>query len=399
MQDQPRRRPWLILAAGFATFGVSASLMHGYSVYLLAFIAEFGWSRAESSIAYAVGQVVAGVSSPLVGLLVDRIGTARMVALGGVLMTAGLFASAHADALWQVVLLYGVVMTMGANCVSMVVFGPLISRLFLARRGAAIAVLQSANGFGRAVSAPVAQLMVNGLGWRGAYWWQGIAMAVMALPLALLFRGAERAPAAAGTASGRQWRLQEAMRTRHFWLLSLVYMLTSIGSFLVALHQVAFAVGKGFDPLYAASIIGIGALLALPGSILTGALSDVIGRELSSLLAYLISIIGVGCALFIDNGDQHALFWAHCCFFGITWGARGPAITAKTADLFPGPRLGTILGVITIGSGLGAGIGSWAAGLLFDLTGAYTSAFVISILAYAGGAWAFMALRKPITPV
>ena len=55
---------------------------------------------------------------------------------------------------------------------------------------------------------------------------------------------------------------------------------------------------------------------------------------------------------------------------------RRRATTAKTADLFPGPRLGTILGVITLGSGLGATIGSWAAGLLFDLTGSYRLVFV-----------------------
>ena len=65
----------------------------------------------------------------------------------------------------------------------------------------------------------------------------------------------------------------------------------------------------------------------------------------------------------ITSPDQHLLLWLHACFFGLTWGARGPAITAKTADLFPGRQLGTILGVITIGSGLGAAVGSWGAGL------------------------------------
>ena len=107
----------------------------------------------------------------------------------------------------------------------------------------------------------------------------------------------------------------------------------------------------------------MGAFLAVPGIIVTGTLSDYLGREISAILAYGISIVGVVCALFITSPDQHLLLWLHACFFGLTWGARGPAITAKTADLFPGPRLGTILGVITIGSGLGAAIGSWGAGL------------------------------------
>ena len=399
MKEAPSRRAWFILGGGFLAFTISAGLMHAYSVFLLAFIAEFRWTRAESSIAYSVGQVVGGVSSPLVGGMVDRLGARRMVLLGGCLLALGLLGSAFVTSLWQVVLLYGVVMTLGANCISMVVFAPLISRLFVARRGMAMSMLQSANGFGRAISAPIAQLMVSEVGWRSAYLLQAGVMATLVLPLAALFRGAEQTPIGNATNDSlpaRDWSVAEAIRTRHFWLLFIVYGLTSIGSFLVSLHQLAFAVDCGFDPLYAAFVVGLGSLLALPGVILTGTISDYIGREGAAILAYVISIIGVAAALLIDSADQHLLFWVHACFFGITWGARGPAVTAKTADLFGGPRLGTILGLITIGSGLGAGLGAWGAGFLFDLTGSYQLGFMLSIAAYTTGAIVFWALRKPV---
>jgi MFS family permease len=399
MTGRPTRKAWMIVGGGFIAFTVSASLMHAYTVFLLAFVADFGWSRADASLAYAVGQIIGGVSSPLVGSLVDRLGARRMVLLGGCLLTAGLLGSAMATTLWQVVLLYGVVMTLGANCIGLVVFVPLVSRLFVAQRGMAISLLQSANGFGRAISAPIAQWLVDDVGWRNAYLLQAGLMGLLVIPLAAMFRGAEAAiPAGAGggQAEGHAWTLAEAARTRHFWLLFLVYMLTSIGSFLVSLHQLAFAVGQGFEPLYAAFVLGMGSLLALPGVILTGTISDHIGRERAAILAYAISIVGVAAALLIENADQHLMLWLHACFFGITWGARGPAITAKTADLFGGPRLGTILGVITVGSGLGAGIGAWGAGLLFDLTETYRPAFVLSIVAYAAGAVAFWALRRPV---
>jgi MFS family permease len=395
------RRAWLIVIAGFVAFTVSASLMHAYTVFLLAFIADFGWGRGEASIAYSVGQVVGGIASPLVGNMVDRIGSRRMVLLGGVLLAAGLLGTAFATTLWQVVFLYGVVMTFGSACIGLVVFVPLVSRLFTAQRGLAIAILQSANGFGRAISAPVAQLMVDGIGWRSAYLVQAGAMALLVLPLAAMFprlAAEPTAPRSATTGAARGWTLAEAARTRHFWLLWFVYMCTGLGSFLVSLHQLAFAVQMGFDPLYAAAVLGTGAVLALPGVILTGTISDHIGREGAALLAYAISIAGVACALLIEGPGDHLLLWLHACLFGITWGARGPAITAKTADLFPGPRLGTILGVITIGSGLGAGLGSWGAGAVFDLTGSYRVAFWLSIGAYVAGSVAFWALRRPVAP-
>jgi len=383
-----------MLGGAFLLFTMGASVMHAYTVFLLALIAEFGWTRAEASLAYSTGQLVGGLSSPFVGSLTDRLGPRRMVLLGGVLLTLGLAGSAMAERLWQVVGLYGVVMTLGANCIGLIVFVPVVSKLFVRRRGMAVSVLQSANAFGRAISAPTSQLMVDGIGWRAAYWTQAGLVAAVMVPVLLLFRVP---PAPAGTApltaGGMPWTLRAAIRTRAFWLLFVVYMFTSIGSFLVSLHQIAFAVDIGFDPLYAAGVLGAGAFLALPGVIITGTLSDYIGREWSAILAYGISIIGVGFALLITSPDQHLLLWLHGIFFGLTWGARGPAITAKTADLFGGPRLGTILGVITIGSGLGAALGSWGAGFIHDLTGTYRVAFWLSIAAYCCGTIAFWALR------
>src|SRR5438874_13766249 len=108
----PRRPPvrpaWLLLGGAFAAFTISAALMHSYPVYLVAFIEEFGWSRAETSVAYSVSQLVAGLSSPFVGVLVDRLGPRRLLLLGGGLLVFGLAVSAFAMALWQVIALYGV---------------------------------------------------------------------------------------------------------------------------------------------------------------------------------------------------------------------------------------------------------------------------------------------------
>ena len=288
--------------------------------------------------------------------------------IGGLLLAVGLLASSYANALWQVILLYGVVMTLGANCLGLVVFVPILSRRFVRNRGMAVAIVQSANGFARAFSAPLSQMLIAGLGWRGAYLAQGGFMAVAFLPLAALFRTSEtddRLPAGRMPHAGSGWTLRQAMRTPHFWLLFLVYVFTGLGSFLVALHQLAFAVTVGFDKLYAAEVLGLGAFLSLPGVIITGWVSDYIGRELSAVVTYGTSIFGVVCAMLITSPDQHLLLWLHACFFGLTWGARGPAITAKTADLFPGPRLGTILGAITIGTGIGSAAGSWLAGWTF----------------------------------
>jgi MFS family permease len=395
-RTRPQAHAWIILGGAFTTFAVGAGFMHAYTVFLVQFVHDFAWSRAEVSIAYAVAQAVGGISSPIVGMLVDRLGPRRLVLLGGALLIAGLTASAYIQALWQLVLLYGIVMTLGANCLGMVAFVPVLSRLFIRQRGMAISILQSANGFGRAFSAPSAQLLISGIGWRPAYLVQAAFMAAVVLPLSLLFRRADTVPVMPTTrtlVAARSWTLMEAVRSRQFWLLFVVYLCTGIGSFLVSLHQLAFAHDMGFDTLYAASVLGMGSLLSVPGIIITGTLSDYVGREISAIVTYGVSIVGAGCALLITGPDQHLLLWLHACLFGITWGARGPAITAKTADLFPGHQLGAILGVITIGSGVGSGLGAWGAGFIFDVSGSYKLAFALSMVAYALGCVAFWALR------
>ncbi len=404
------RRDGLLLSGAFVTFAISAALMHSYSVFLVAFLEEFRWSRAETSLAFSVSQLVGGASAPFVGALVDRLGPRRLVLLGGSVLALGLLGSGHAGALWQIVVLYGVLMTLGANCLGLVVFVPVLSRRFVSRRGMAISIVQSANGFARAVSAPLAQLLISAVGWRHAYFAQAALMSALVWPLAALFRrdepSAPAAPASASAASEsvvfasparRDWTLAEAVATPHFWLLFTVYLCTGLGSFFVSLHQLAFAVDAGFDKLYAASVLGMGSFLAVGGTIVTGTVSDYIGRELSAILAYAVSIVGVICALFI-TGPQHAwLLWLHACFFGLTWGARGPTITAKTADLFPGRHLGTILGVITVGTGIGSAFGAWAAGWIFDVFGSYRIAFLASVASYLVGCVAFWALRRPPT--
>src|SRR5437764_9070742 len=75
-----RIRPaWVVLGGAFGAFTLSAALMHSYSVYLVAFIADFGWSRAETSMAYSVSQLVGVASSPLLGYLVDRLVSRRLL--------------------------------------------------------------------------------------------------------------------------------------------------------------------------------------------------------------------------------------------------------------------------------------------------------------------------------
>ncbi len=400
---------WIIVAGAALSFALSSGLMHAFTVFFVAFLDEFGWTRADASIAYALSQLMIGVSAPLVGWGVDRFGPRLLVGVGGVVLTLSLAASATVSTLWQLVVLYGVIMTLGANCLGLVVFTPLVSRWFVQRRGLAIAIVQASNGVGRAVATPVAQVLVETVGWRDAYLGLAVLMGLMTLPLVRVFRACEPEPTAVTrlddaaelseteplkTAPDREWGLGQAMRTSSFWLLFGIYLCTGLGSFFVSLHQLAFAVDMGFDTLDAATALGVGSLLTIGGILAFGFLSDRIGREITGILAYMVSILGVVCALLISGSAHFGLFWLHACLFGITWGTRGPLITAKSADLFQGRRLGLIFGVISIGTGIGSSVGTWVSGWIFDVFGSYQLSFVLSIVSYLAGCVLFWRLRR-----
>src|SRR3989442_2500482 len=121
------RRGGLLLGGAFVTFAISAALMHSYAVFLVAFLEEFRWSRAETSLAFSVSQLVGGASAPFVGALVDRLGPRRLLLLGRSVLTPGLLGSAHAGALWQIVVLYRVLLTLGADWLGAGPVVPLLS--------------------------------------------------------------------------------------------------------------------------------------------------------------------------------------------------------------------------------------------------------------------------------
>ena len=162
-------------------------------------------------------------------------------------------------------------MTIGANCLGLVVFVPMLSRHFVRRRGMAISIVQSANGIARGISAPADAAVDLADRLAPTYLVQAAVMAAVVLPLAALFRRAEPGRQLLNGSRPRRhggvralpssparvgWSLGEAMRTPHFWLLFPVYMFTGLGSFFVSLHQLAFAVDIGFDKLYAAQVLG-----------------------------------------------------------------------------------------------------------------------------------------------
>jgi MFS family permease len=114
--------------------------------------------------------------------------------------------------------------------------------------------------------------------------------------------------------------------------------------------------------------------------------------------AYACTALGTLCLLGIEIWRYQAPLYAYALFFGLGFGARGPIITAMASQLFQGKRFGVIYGILSIGNGIGGGIGPWFGGAIHDVTGSYQAAFLITIVFCALGTACFWLARPPHTP-
>jgi MFS family permease len=157
-----------------------------FPVFLLPIAADFGWDRAQVVSIYSLGALSVGLASPFVGRLFDHSGPRAVYGLGLLLLGGGLQGAAFAQALWQLQLCAGIAAGFGGACLGNVGSSLLLGRWFGPRLPTALAVVFAASGIGTLLWLPLAQILIDAQGWRGAYRVIGTVLLLLAIPLLLL---------------------------------------------------------------------------------------------------------------------------------------------------------------------------------------------------------------------
>jgi MFS family permease len=402
---------WVMVAVGFITMGIAVSARTSFSLIFPPILEEFGWDRGLAAGAFSTGFLVSAVLSPFVGSLMDRHGPRLVVGTGVILLTAGLFGATAIEQPWQLYLTLGVLVGAGANCMTYTAQSLFLPNWFVRRRGFALSVAFSGVGVGAVVLLPWLQAIIQHDGWRAACRTMGILVFVVLGPInLLLWRRPEDiglrpdgATVAGAAATRRQtsnivdpvwvaveWTVNRATRTARFWWIAVGYFCALFAWYLVQVHQTKYLVEIGYAPMVAAWALGFVSVVAIPGQVALGALSDRIGREW---------VWATGCAGFavcyaaliaLEHGPSPILL----CIFVVAQGTLGYGLTSVmgpiVAEIFEGPHYGSIFGTITIALIGGGAAGPWAAGVIHDMTGSYRIAFMIAIgccAVSAGAIW------------
>jgi MFS family permease len=405
------RRPsgaWRTAIATFVTLGLAYGFWYSYSVFLVAFLREFGWSRSVVAGAFSMFVLVHGLSSPLIGWLVERFRPRAVIASGGGVLVGALLLAAEIRAAWQLYAVFGVLAALGVSAAGWVPSVVLIRGWFPARVGTALGVASTGIGLGILALVPFAQLLIDGLGWRWALRALALLVAVWIIPATLLLvrsappvaAPARPAGAAVPVAPRRHWTVRTAVRSWRFWGTSAVFFAGSAATQMLLVHQVAYLVDHGAPALVGATLVGVVGISSIAGKAGWGALSDRFGRELTFTLAFACVAASVGFLALAGLYPQSLLPYGYAVLIGVGYAVTAPLTPAIASDLFGGPRFPRIFGLLQVTGSIGGALGAWIAGWIFDLTASYALALPMAagMALLAPALLWFVAPRRPNPP-
>jgi len=387
--EPPAGRSFLVtlVVLTFVMNMLARGVTETFAVFLLPVQNGLGISRADITLTYSVYMLAYGLSAPFAGQLIDRLGARITYAFGLITLGLGYLLAGSAAGLWQYLLCVGLLGGLGSASLGMIVASGLLSRWFTTRIGAVMALPYAAIGAGMLILPPLTQLLLSTYDWRVTHRLLGAAVLlalplVMLLPLGRMTAGSAEWRALrlrAATGARGHWTVATAVRTSAFWGLFAAYLFTSVAAYSVLPHSVAYLVEQGFNPLMAASAFGTTGMLSALGILGVGWLSDRFGRLSTVTVTYFSTMLGITLLILVMRWHSLLLVYGFVLFFGLMQGARGPIIVALVAVLFSGGGVGAIYGTLSLAMGLGAALGSWSSGLLYELTGSYVASFLLAI--------------------
>lgn len=407
---------WTVLAVVFITISVLVSIRNSIGFFFKPIAAEFGWNRAQTAGAYSIGMIVQSVCSPLFGSLGERWSLRWMMAFGIFSGGAALLIGAFINSLFPFYLMYAL-LNVGFAAATYVPQVQILSNWFVRRRGLAMGVSNSGQGFASVLNLAVPAL-IGAVGWRLSYLL--IAGFTLAIPLplaALLLRDQpqdkatvadapflcaagqatagflKRADDKSGAPGKEKPSYLEKIFSLRFFLIACTYGSVAFVLVSIFVHLVPHATDQGFTPEKSAFIFLAMGLGLIAGNLFSS-LSDAMGRAPTYAIGTVLGILACVLLAFFTETTPPFLFYVGAVLVGVAMGLVRPTASALLADHFAGPGFGRLNGLAMTCFALCGALGGYLTGYLFDSQNSYKIAFLLMAAVLLAGSAAAIPLGR-----
>jgi len=394
----PRHALWLVLLAAAGVFALTMGVRQTMGLFLSSLNTSTGLGIGSISLAFAFGQLWWGLTQPFAGGIADRIGTGRVILVGVLLVALGTILTPFMTSTAGLIFAIGVLAAGGAGMAGPSVLMAATTRLVPpARRGLASGIVNAGGSFGQFAMAPIAAVLMAGVGWAAAMQWLGV-LVLLALPAAFVLKGNARALAAesAAASGARPLGVGEAVRQA---LANPSYRMLSAGFFVCGFHVAFLAThlpgvveACGLSPQIGAWSLAMIGLFNIVGSL---AMGWAVGRwRMKSLLALLYATRGVAVLVFLLAPKTPAVMLVFAAVMGVTFLSTVPPTAGLVAKFFGPANMAMLFGIVMLAHQVGGFLGAWLGGQVFQATGSYDWVWYIDILLAVGAALVHLPIRE-----
>lgn len=396
----------VITAAGFTIWLIGwGSFTPSFSVFLKPLIAEFGWSRADASLAYSLSFLSQAGFAVIMGWLTDRMGPRLVITVLGSCLGLCYILLSQVTALWQFQTFYALFAGLGMSTLSIPVMVTM-SRWFVRKRAFMIGIVQAGMGIGGLIFPPLAGYLILAYGWRDAYIVYGLInlVGIFAAGCALRrdpsvmgevpdgrdgFEKASRGSATQGSPASLS--LRKALGARQFWILAGLYAVFGFCRSTYVAHTPAHVQDLGFSLVDGANVLAVVWGASMFGRVGMGRIADKMGNRPTFVVSFLMTTASLLLALV---SRELWLLYLFAFLFGVAWGNQAVLRFSVATEVFGVTSLGLIVGILGVAESCAATFGSYIAGYIFDISGSYAPSFWMGIVLSASAA-VLAGLLKP----
>ncbi|WP_090142877.1 MFS transporter [Limnohabitans sp. DM1] len=367
-----------VLICGAAIVTLSMGIRHGFGLWLQPITQAQGWGRQEFGFAMAIQNLSWGFMGIFAGMVADKFGAFRVIALGAVVYGVGLLGMAWATDPWVFALFTGVIIgTAQAGTTYAVIYGVIGRNVPAERRSWAMGVAAAAGSFGQFLMVPVEGLLISQMGWQTALVILAAA-AMLIIPLAWGLR--EPALNAPGQVKRDQTigqALKEAFKYPSFQLLMAGYFVCGFQVVFIGVHMPSYLKDHGLAPQVASYALALIGLFNVFGTYIAGTLGQKFAKK--NILAFIYTSRSVAIVLFLWAPLTPASVYLFSAVMGLLWLSTVPPTNAAVAQIFGISHLSMLSGFIFFSHQIGSFLGVWLGGYLYDKTGSYDIVWYLAI--------------------